>query len=148
MIEKRNRLVLLSLLVAACSPAAGDKAVNEAEPAVAEALPAATPSLAGEWRVTALDGEPLTQIFTMNATVTGDRFMIRSDCLQLNWNFTQAGPGLSLTSPSAVDCPRGRTVNEVLAERVMGGVNMVLFSEDGSEVQLSGNRGTLTMTRR
>jgi hypothetical protein len=149
MIAMTKKLIVpLALLAAACSPASEEQVANEPETEVAQAPPAATPSLEGDWQVTALDGQPLTQIFAMNAIVTGESFSIRSDCVRLNWEFSQTGPAVSLTSPSTVECPRGRTSDEHHAEQVISGVNMAIFFEEGDAVRLSGHHGTLTMERR
>jgi hypothetical protein len=148
MIRMIKRLIVpLVLLAAACSPASDEQATNEQDTQAAQSPPAATPSMEGEWQVTAIDGQPLTQIFTMTAVVTGESFSIRSDCVRLNWEFSQTGPAVSLTSPSTVECPRGRTGDETHVERVISGVNMALFPGDGDSVQLSGHHGTLTMER-
>jgi hypothetical protein len=149
MIAMTKRLgVPLALLAAACSPSTEEQVANEPATDVAEAPPAATPSMEGEWRVTSIDGQPLTQIFTMTAVVTGESFSIRSDCVRLNWEFSQTGPAVSLTSPSTIECPRGRTSDETHVEQVISGVNMAIFQHEGESVRLSGHHGTLTMERR
>ena len=144
-----NRLILPFLLcVAACSPAAEQPAANQAEASAAQEEAAPVPALAGNWNVTAINGKPLTQIFTMTAAVTGDRLTINSDCVAMTWSYRQDRNLVTFTKVSTRECPRGRTLNEDQAEKALGMANIAIFSDEGREVQLSGAGGTVTMTRR
>lgn len=142
------------LLLAACGGGAEQQeaanAANQAsnKAAAAPAAPAtAVPSLEGQWRVTAIDGRPLEQIFPMTAAFQGGKLTISSDCVRLIWSYTQDRNMVGFTSPSAVECAKGRTTNEVQVEKLVGRATMVLFAKEGAEAQLSGSGGNLTLER-
>ena len=78
-----KRPILFALCVAGCSPAANQPATNEVAEPVAQEKPAEVPSLVGEWSVTASAGKPLTQVFPMTASVSGNQLTIRSECVSL-----------------------------------------------------------------
>ena len=145
-----NRLMTIAAILglAGCSPAPEQPAANTAEAPVAEAKPAEVPALTGEWNVTALGGQPLQQVFPMTASVAGDRLTVRSECKTFVWNYTQDRNMVGFKSVSAGGCARNQTTNENEIERAMKGANIALFTGEGREVQLSGNGGTATLTRR
>ena len=144
-----KRLTMIAaLFVAGCSPAANQPAANQAEPSVAAEKPAEVPSLAGEWTVTALGGQPLKQVFPMTASFSDGKMTVHSECVTLAWRYTQDRNIVAFTPVSAERCGRNQTTNENEMERAMKGASIALFSSDGREVQLSGNGGTATLTRR
>jgi hypothetical protein len=144
-----RRLTMIAVLgLAACSPAEDRPAANEAEEPAAVEKPAEVPSLAGEWSVTALSGQPLKQVFPMTASIAEGRMTVRSECVTFVWSYTQERNIVAFKPVSVGHCGRNQTTNENEIERAMKGANIALFSPDGREVQLSGNGGTATLTRR
>ena len=143
-----NRLSMLAVLcVAGCSPTADEPAANQVEKP-AETKPAEPPSLTGEWDVTALGGQALQQVFPMRASFAGGQMTVRSECVTFVWNYTQDRNVVAFKPISSRGCGRNQTTNENEIERAMKGANIALFAQDGREVQLSGNGGTATLTRR
>ena len=141
-----NRLSMLAVLcVAGCSPTADEPAANQVE---RPAKPAEPPSLTGEWDVTALGGQPLQQVFSMRASFAGGQMTVRSECVTFVWNYTQERNIVAFKPVSSRGCGRNQTTNENEIERAMKGANIALFSQEGREVQLSGDGGTATLTRR
>jgi hypothetical protein len=137
---------LLSL--AGCSPAANEPVANQAEAPTAEAKQGQVPSLAGDWDVTALGSQPLQQVFPMRASFADGRLTVRSECVTFIWSYTQDRNIVACKPVSTGKCGRNQTTNENEMERAMNGANIALFVNDGREVQLSGNGGTATLTRR
>lgn len=135
------------LLLAACSPEA-EAPVNQAEEPVAEQEAATVPQLDGEWRVTGVNGEDLKQAYTMNASFADGRLTIASDCVRFAWAYTQDRNIVAFTPAPAQSCERVRTTNEDQVAEVIPLANIAMFSEDGSEVELSGPGGRVAMTRR
>ena len=144
----KRMTMIAALCVAGCSPAANEPAANQAEPSAAEERPAEVPSLTGEWSVTALGGQPLKQVFPMTASFSDDKMTVRSECVTFVWSYTQDRNIVAFKPLSTKRCARNQTTNENEMERAMKGANIALFSRDGNEVQLSGNGGTATLTRR
>ena len=144
-----NRMTMIATFcVAACSPGADEPAVNQTERPAAVEKPAEVPSLAGEWSVTALGGKPLQQVFPMTATVTVDTMTVHSECVTFAWSYTQDRNIVAFKPISTKNCVRNQTTNENEMDRAMKGATIALFSSEGKEVQLSGNGGTATLTRR
>ena len=144
-----KRLTMMAALcVAGCSPAAEQPAANQAEQPAAVKKPAEVPLLEGEWSVTALSGLPLKQVFPMTASFSEDKMTVRSECKTFVWSYTQSRNIVAFKPASAGNCGRNQTTNENEMERAMKGASIALFSSDGREVQLSGNGGTATLTRR
>jgi hypothetical protein len=143
-----NRLSMLAVLcVAGCSPTADEPAANQVEKP-AETKPAEPPSLTGEWDVTALGGQALQQVFPMRASFAGGQMTVRSECVTFVWNYTQDRNVVAFKPISSRGCGRNQTTNENEIERAMKGANIALFAQEGREVQLSGNGGTATLSRR
>jgi hypothetical protein len=136
---------LLSL--AACSQPAEQEAAPANE-AANETVQAVVPSIEGEWDVTALGGRPLQQVFPMRATFAEAQTTVRSECLTFVWDYTQERNIVAFKPVSSGGCGRNHTTNENEIERAMKGANIALFAEGGRVVQLSGNGGTATLTRR
>ena len=144
-----KRLTMIATLcVAACTPGRDEPAADQAEQPAAAEKPAEVPSLAGEWSVTALGGQPLQQVFPMTATITPDTMTVRSECVTLVWSYTQDRNIVAFKPVSSKNCARNQTTNENEMERAMKGATIALFSGEGKEVQLSGNGGTASLTRR
>jgi hypothetical protein len=143
-----KRLIMAMLCVAGCSPANNQPASNQIENAAVAEEPAEVPPLTGEWSVTALGGQPLQQVFPMTASFAGDRMTVRSECKTFVWSYTQNRNIVGFKRVSAGGCGRNQTTNENEIERAMKGANIALFTGEGQEVQLSGNGGTATLSRR
>ena len=143
-----NRLMILILCVAGCSPAANQPARNEVGTNAAQERPAEVPSLAGEWSVSASSGKPLTQVFPMTASVSGNQITVHSECVSLAWSYTQDRNIVAFKPGAVRHCGRNQTQNENEVQRAIGGATIALFSNEGREVQLSGSGGTVTLTRR
>ena len=145
-----KRLTTIAVFcVAGCSPVAEQPAANQAEqPAAVAEKPAEVPSLAGEWSVTAIGGLPLKQVFPMTASFSDGKMNVRSECMTFAWSYTQKRNIVAFKPVSAGRCGRNQTTNENEMERAMKGASIALFTSDGREVQLSGNGGTATLTRR
>jgi hypothetical protein len=144
----KRLMTIAALLVVGCSPAANEPAANQAEKPAVQEKPADVPSLAGEWSVTALGGKPLQQVFPMTASITADKATVHSECVTFVWSYTQNRNIVAFTPVSTGHCGRNQTTNENEIERALKGANIALFSNEGREVQLSGNGGTATLTRR
>lgn len=140
------------LLVAACSPGAEENAatttaINQAEaPPPAQDTPA-VPQLAGQWRVTAINGTDLTQYYTMNASFADGRLTIASECVRIAWSYTQDRNIVSFTPADAPSCGRMRTHNEDEVQPILTQANIVMFSNEGGEAEISGPGGRVTLTR-
>lgn len=143
-----KRLMILTLCLAGCSPAAEERAANQVQAPAAEEKPADVPSLAGEWSVTASGGQPLTQVFPMTASVTGDQVAVHSECVTFNWSYTQNRNAVAFKPGAIKRCARNQTQNENEVQRAIDRGNIALFSNEGREVQISGSGGTVTLTRR
>lgn len=143
-----NRVMFLMLCLAGCSPAANPPDSNRAEKSTPQEKPAEIPSLTGEWSVTASNGTPLTQIFPMTASVSGDQLTIHSECVSFAWSYTQDRNFVAFKPGAVRHCARNQTQSENEVQRAIDGASIALFLGDGREVQLSGNGGTATLTRR
>ena len=142
-------MMFAALSAASCSPPESQPVANEANSAAASVeKPAEVPSLAGEWSVTALGGQPLQQVFSMTASFTDDRMTVRSECMTFLWSYTQDRNIVRFEPVSAGRCGRNQTNDENEVERAIKGANIALFTREGQEVRLSGNGGTATLTRR
>jgi len=144
----KRLMTFAALLVAACSQGEEQPSANQTENAAVVEKPAEVPPLSGEWSVTALGGQSLQQVFPMTASVAGDKMTVRSECKTFVWTYTQNRNIVGFTPVSAGGCGRNQTTNENEIERAMKGANIALFTGEGQEVQLSGNGGTATLTRR
>ena len=145
----KRLMMLAALCVASCSPPDSQPVANEANSAAASVeKPAVVPSLAGEWSVTALGGQPLQQVFPMTASFNDDRMTVRSECMTFVWSYTQDRNIVGFEPVSAGRCGRNQTTYENEIERAIKVSNIALFTREGQEVRLSGNGGTATLTRR
>lgn len=143
-----NRLMILTLCLAGCSPSAEQPVANEAQAPAAEQKPAEVPSLAGEWNVTASGGKPLTQVFPMTANVSANEVVINSECMRFTWTYTQDRNVVTFKPGAVRRCARNQTQNENEVQRAVDRANIALFSGEGREVQLSGSGGTVALERK
>jgi hypothetical protein len=146
---KKLLLSAFALSIAACSQPAEQAAANNSATAEAnEAAQAAVPSLEGEWVVEQLGGKEPDQIWPMTAEVTKDRFTIVSECRRMSWTMKQDRNLVQFTPATGVECARVRSPAEIVADKAVKLANIVVFSEEGRAVQVSGAGGTVSMTRR
>jgi hypothetical protein len=146
---KKLLLSVIALSIAACSQSAEQTAANNAAAADAnETAQAAVPSLEGEWVVEQLSGKEPDQIWPMTAEVTKDKFTIVSECRRMSWAMKQDRNLVQFTPAPGVECGRVRSPAEIVADKAVKLANIVVFSDEGRSVQVSGAGGTVSMTRR
>ena len=143
-------LVLLAL-IASCNqqqPAAPPANDAAAVPAAPAAMPA-VPSLKGNWRVTAIGGQPVAGT-AMAAAIGDSDASISAGCLRRGWTYTQDRNLVAFTgSPGgSSNCGRSPSAEEETAFGALGDANLAIFAKDGREATLSGTGGTLTLERR
>jgi hypothetical protein len=157
---KRALTIAALLLAAACKqqgavPAAADESggntENPANAPVSAPLEAegAVPSLAGDWRVAALDGRPMGASVT--ASFQADKASLSSGCFRRSWIYTQKRNVVTFAANPAgsANCGGGVPGDDMqAAEDALGKANMAIFSDDGSEAKLSGYGGGLKLERR
>ncbi len=142
--------VAAQLLVAGCSQqeATAPPANEAASKATAAQAPEAVPELAGQWRVTAVDGKPFPAGTT--ASFASGTASISSGCIRRAWSYTQKRNSVAFTSSpgGSSNCggqaPSGE---QETAYVVLDGANIAIFGKDGKEATLSGTGGTLTLAR-
>lgn len=143
-------LILLAL-VAGCNqqqpaaPPANDTASASAAPAAKPPVP----SLKGNWRVTAIGGQPVTGT-AMAAVIGNGSASISAGCLRRGWTYTQDRNLVAFTGApgSSSNCGRSPSAEEETAFGALGDANLAIFAKDGREATLSGTGGTLTLERR
>lgn len=146
----RTLSVTALLLMAACqqqkNPPANEAATQPSAPAAA----AAVPSLAGEWRVTMISGDPNAAKLGMAATFGSGLAKLSSGCLQRAWTYTQNRNSVAFAaSPGgSSNCGRSPSGDEETAYAALDAANIAIFAKDGKEASLSGTGGTLTLQRR
>ena len=84
----------------------------------------------------------------MNANVNEVQFVIESDCRRFAYDYVQDRNIVKFTPKPAQDCGRVASPAEVLIEQPIELANIVMFSNEGKEAQLSGPGGVVTMVRR
>ena len=137
------------IFVAACSQQDRPTAPNN-ERAAAPTTPvakAAVPSLDGDWRVTAIAGQPVSG---MAAAFADGRASISAGCLRRGWTYKQDRNLVAFTGAPgrSSNCGRSPSAEEETAFTAIGDANLAIFAKDGSEATLSGTGGTLTLERR
>jgi hypothetical protein len=140
------------LLVAACSkqdqsPAPSNEAANTAE---APADEATVPTLEGSWRVAMIDGRPVAEASAMVATFAGGKLTVASGCVRRAWTYSQKRNVVSFAdNPGGSDnCGSGTSSQQETAYAAFTKASMAIFNKDGSEANLSGTGGGLTLRRR
>ena len=130
------------------SAAADNESSAEAsKPVLAEAVP----QLAGQWDVTAIDGQPIAAASAMTASFAGGKVSISSGCLRRAWSYTQKGNMVTFAvNPGGSSNCGGQSPSGVQesAYDVVTQANIAIFGKDGSEASLSGTGGNLTLRRR
>ena len=117
--------------------------------AAAPAAKPAVPSLNGNWRVTAIGGQPVAGA-AMAAAIGDGSASMSAGCLRRGWTYTQERNLVAfIGSPGgSSNCGRSPTVEEETAFGALGDANLAIFAKDGREATLSGTGGTLTLERR
>ena len=141
---------LLSL--AACDQQEPATAPTNNSASVSEAAPAATavPTLAGQWKIMAIDGKPMNAAPATTAAFQGGKATVSSGCQRRAWTYTQKGNVVAFTAdPSgSSSCPEGTSAEQEAAFAALDGASMAIFGKDGGEANLSGAGGNLTLRRR
>ena len=140
----------LFILVAACGQQDRPAAAPTNDVAAAPATPvakAAVPSLNGDWRVTAIAGQPVAG---MTAAFADGRASLSAGCLRRGWTFKQDRNLVAFAGApgSSSNCGRSPSAEEETAFSAVGDANLAIFAKDGREATLSGTGGTLTLERR
>ena len=146
-----GRFLPALLFVSACAsePDEAQQPESQAEQqAVEQEAAPVVPSLEGNWGIASIEGADLTQYYDMNATVTGDRFTIESDCVRIAFDYRQDRNIVSFDPAQAAGCDRVRTPNENQVGTIIDQANIAMFSDDGDTVELTGPGGRATLTRR
>jgi hypothetical protein len=148
---RRFFVIAAILSIAACGQQeAASPPANE--PAAAGEAPAAeTPALEGQWSVAALDGRPVGAASAMTASFAGGKASISSGCLRRAWTYTQKRNVVSFAADpgGSANCEgRGTTAEQETAYAALQEASIAIFSKDGSEANLSGTGGNLTLRRR
>ena len=143
-------LVFLAL-IAGCNqqqPAAPPANDAAAVPAAPTAKPA-VPSLKGNWRVTAIAGQPVAGT-AMAAAIGDGRASVSAGCLRRSWTYTQDRNLVAFAGApgNSSNCGRSPNGEEETAFGALGDANLAIFAKDGREATLSGTGGTLTLERR
>jgi len=148
----RRLTIAALLLVAACSkqdqsPAPSNQAANTPEAPAAETT---VPTLEGSWQVAAIDGRPVAEGSAMIATFAGGRVTVASGCVRRAWTYTQQRNVVSFAdNPAGSDnCGSGTSSQQETAYAAVTNASMAIFNKDGSEANLSGTGGGLTLRRR
>lgn len=148
----RNFSLAALMILAACQQqeaSPSNEATATATTAAPEAPKAEVSSLAGDWRVTRIEGSDAAGI-GMTASFRDGMATLATGCLRRAWTYTQdrnvvafkANPGGSSNCGSA---PSG---NEETAYAALEGATIAIFAQDGKEASLSGGGGNLTLERR
>ena len=158
-----NRALAIAALmfVAACSqqdktPAAGNVSTDTAE-ATSDNAPAASldagnavPTLAGEWRVAAVNGKP-AGASAVAASFQDGKASLASGCFRRAWSYTQKRNvvAFSANPGGSANCG-GEVPSEIMqsAEGALGDATMAIFTDNGSEASLSGYGGIIKLERR
>lgn len=143
-------LPILALLLAACNgetgvePPANNVVAEEAKPATE------VPELAGEWRVTKIEGSDATGL-GMTASFAGGQASLATGCIRRAWTYSQDRNIVSFKSNPAGSSNCGGGTPSGDAETAYAAIeraNIAIFAKQGKEASLSGTGGNLTLERR
>ena len=137
------------LTLAACGQQEAPPPANETA-AAPEAKPAETPKLDGDWRVAAIDGKPVEGA-AMAASFAAGRASLSAGCVRRAFAYTQKRNVVSFTVNPAgsSNCEgQGASAEQATAADALQQASIVIFNQDGSEANLSGNGGNLKLQRR
>ena len=138
-------LILLSACDQPNQPIA--PASNDTAQAPAPTAKPTVPSLNGDWRVTAIAGQPVTGLA---AALANGRASLSAGCLRRAWTFKQDRNLVAFTGApgGSSNCGRSPSAEEETAFTAIGDANLAIFANEGREATLSGTGGTLTLERR
>ena len=108
------------------------------------------PALAGEWRVSKIEGRDASGL-AMTASFNGGQASLAIGCLRRAWTYTQDRNIVSFTSNPAGSANCGGATPSGDAETAYAALeraNIAIFSRQGKEASLSGTGGNLTLERR
>ena len=141
-------IVALALLTACNSETRVDQPANDA--AAEEVAPAAeVPLLAGDWRVTKIEGKDATGL-GMTASFSAGQASLTTGCIRRAWTYTQKRNIVSFKSNPAgsANCGGGTPSGDAeTAYAALERANIAIFSKQGKEASLSGTGGNLTIER-
>ena len=149
----RLPLIAAVLLVTACgqqepaAPAANEASSAASAPAAADAVP----TLEGQWSVAAIDGNPVDAGSAMTASFASGKAAIASGCVRRSWTYTQKRNVIAFAADpgGSSNCEgRGTTGEQETAYAALQDSTIAIFNKDGSQADLSGTGGNLTLKRR
>ena len=146
----RASIAAAVLLLSACN--SETRTETPANVVAAEEPKAATevPLLAGEWRVTKIEGSDAAGI-GMTASFNGGQASLVTGCIRRAWTYTQNRNIVSFkTNPDASSNCGGSTPSgdAETAYAALDRANIAIFAKEGKEASLSGTGGNLTLERR
>ena len=144
-----RQLALAALLfAAACQKQPGQPPAND-DPAN-QAAKAEVPSLEGDWNVAAIDGKPVGA-GAMSASFAGGKVSIAAGCVRRGLTYTQKLNVVSFTADpgGSANCEgRGTSAEHESAYAALQSASIAIFGKDGTEANLSGTGGNVTLQRR
>ena len=149
--NRSQPLFMAMLLVAACGQEDRKAPAQSNELAAAPAAPEATadvPALEGQWTVAAIDGKPVAA--AMTASFAGGKVSLSAGCQRRAWTYKQKGNVVAFTADpgGSSSCPDGTSAEQEAAFAALDGASMAIFGKEGTEANLSGTGGNLTLQRR
>lgn len=148
----RNLALAALLFAAACQKQPDQEPVTEETAGqVTEAkAPAEVPALEGSWSVAAIDGKPVGA-GAMMASFAGGKASIASGCVRRGLTYTQRLNVVSFAADpgGSANCEgRGTSAEHEAAYAALQSASIAIFGKDGTEANLSGTGGNLTLQRR
>ncbi len=142
-------LAIAALLpLAACGQQDAPPPANEIA-AAPESKPAETPKLDGAWRVAAIDGKPVEGA-GMAASFAAGQASLSAGCVRRAFTYTQKRNVVSFAANpvGSANCEgQGASAEQATASDALQQASIVIFNKDGSEANLSGTGGNLTLRR-
>ena len=148
----RTLTIAALFALAACGQKERQQAAKNEREQPAEAFAAEqqqAPELEGSWAVTAIDGKPVSA--AMSASFTDGKAIVSAGCVRRAWTYTQKRNVVAFAANPAgsANCEgRGTSAEQETAADALGQASIAIFNKDGSEANLSGTGGNLTLQRR
>lgn len=146
----RSLPILSALLfAAACTQQSPEPPANQTANAAEPTAEARVPALEGQWGLASIDGNPVAGS-AMTATFAGGKAVISAGCFKRAWTYTQKRNVVAFTpDPSgSANCGTPPSAEQEMAHTAMSQASIAIFGKDGSEANLSGTGGNLTLQRR
>lgn len=153
----RSSLVLLVVLLAACSEADPPAPPEASEAPVASVPAAASPSpvatgdrilsperLAGEYRVAGVGGQGIDLPYGISASISADRILLTADCVNVEWAYLLVDGKMQTARVPTEGC--ARTLNDTeaaLVEAFDGAERVSVGRANGYEFSGRGPSATL-----